>query len=137
MLTRRFLSFFGQALNNTSEQSEVSLFCVVMRPIDFSPFGRRPLVHIRYSLRSSKTSLIFTLRNGQDDKFAINVKIGSTAILLPKYSSKLDISRSFVAIFATLFKHLLKTLKHTVYDFLCKKTFCGVDVAGVVRPFFI
>ena len=25
------LSFFGRALNNTSEQSEVSLFCVVMR----------------------------------------------------------------------------------------------------------
>ena len=38
-----------------------------------------------YSLRSSKTSLIFTLRNGQDDKFAKNVNIGSTAILLPNY----------------------------------------------------
>ena len=50
------LSFFGQALNNTSEQSEVSLFCVVMR---------------------SFTSV-------QDDKFAKNVNIGSTAISLPK-----------------------------------------------------
>ena len=51
------MSFFGQALNNTSEQSEVSLFCVVMR---------------------SFTSV-------QDDKFAKNVNIGSTAILLPNY----------------------------------------------------
>ena len=59
MLTRRPLSFFGQALNNTSEQSEVSLFYVVMRSFTSC-----------YSLRSSKTSLIITLRNGQDDKFA-------------------------------------------------------------------
>ena len=40
------LSFFGQALNNTSERSEVSLFSVLLRSIDFSPFGRRPLVHV-------------------------------------------------------------------------------------------
>ena len=33
--------------NGDSIKSEVSLFCVVMRSIDFSPFGRRPLVHIR------------------------------------------------------------------------------------------
>ena len=55
-MTRRSLSFFGQALNNTSEQSEVSLFCVVMRSFTYV----------------------------QDDKFANNVNIGSTAILLPK-----------------------------------------------------
>ena len=55
MLTRRPLSFFGQALNNTSEQSEVSLFCVVMRSFTYV----------------------------QDDKFANNVNIGSTVILLP------------------------------------------------------
>ena len=46
MLTQRTLSFFGQALNNTSEQSEVSLFYVVIISIDFSPCGRRPSVHI-------------------------------------------------------------------------------------------
>ena len=49
------MSFFGQALNNTSEQSVVSLFCVVMRSFTYV----------------------------QNDKFANNVNIGSTAILLP------------------------------------------------------
>ena len=59
MLTQRTLSFFGQALNNTSEHSEVSLLCAVTRSFTFC-----------YSLRSSKTSLIITLRNGQDDSSA-------------------------------------------------------------------
>ena len=61
MLTQRTLSFFGQALNNTSEQSEVSLFCVVIISIDFSPFGRRPLVrfaHRKLRLSESKESLL-------------------------------------------------------------------------------
>ena len=53
-LTQRTLSFFGKALNNTSEQSEVSPFCAVLR---------------------SCTSV-------QDDKFVNNVNIGSTSILL-------------------------------------------------------
>ena len=71
MLTQRTLSFFGQALNNTSEHSEVSLLCAVTRSFTFC-----------YSLRSSKTSLIITLRNGQDDKFTKKMSRGSTAILL-------------------------------------------------------
>ena len=53
-LTQRTLSFFGKALNNTSEHSEVSPFCAVLR---------------------SCTSV-------QDDKFVNNVNIGSTSILL-------------------------------------------------------
>ena len=54
MLIQWTLSFFGQALNNTSEQSEVSLFSVALR---------------------SFTSV-------QDDRFAKKISLGSTAILL-------------------------------------------------------
>ena len=35
MLTQRTLSFFGQALNNTSEHSEVSLLCAVTRSFTY------------------------------------------------------------------------------------------------------
>ena len=31
-----------------TERSEISLFRIVLRSIDFSPYGRRPSVHIRY-----------------------------------------------------------------------------------------
>ena len=62
MLTQRTLSFFGQALNNTSEQSEVSLFYVVIISIDFSPCGRRPSVHILLlTLAPSGVDLWFAL----------------------------------------------------------------------------
>ena len=37
-----------------AEQSEASLFNAVLRSIDFSPYGRRPSVHIRYSLKLIK-----------------------------------------------------------------------------------
>ena len=35
MLTHADMSFFGQALNNTSERSEASLANVVLRPFTF------------------------------------------------------------------------------------------------------
>ena len=55
-----------------AEQSEASLFCMVMRSIDFSPYGRRPLV--RYAHREHL--LMFSLRYGQDDKFAKKISCG-------------------------------------------------------------
>ena len=53
-----------------TERSEVSLLM----------YGFE-ILHICYSLRSSKTSLIFTLRNGQNDKFAYCIDQGATAML--------------------------------------------------------
>ena len=71
MLTQRTLSFFGQALNNTSEHSEVSLLCAVTRFIDFSPCGRRPSVHIQLlATLIENLFLMFLLRYGQDDSSA-------------------------------------------------------------------
>ena len=37
-----------------TERSEVSFLNAVFRSIDFSPYGRRPSVHIRYSLKLIK-----------------------------------------------------------------------------------
>ena len=57
----RGLSFFGQTLNNTSEQSEVSPSSSALSSIDFSPYGRRPLVryaHRKLRLGESKESLL-------------------------------------------------------------------------------
>ena len=48
-----------------------------------------------YSLRSSKTSLIFTLRNGQDDKFAYRIDFGSTVISLLKFKQLLNSLQSY------------------------------------------
>ena len=94
-------------------------------PLTLAPTGVDLRFTSSYSLRSSKISLIFTLRNGQDDKFTNNFSVGSTSILLPKLNITCSDKTSWLLLTVlNVGSAHCKIITNKLYYFICLHYIC-------------